>query len=108
MVDDAAHLAGELNSKGQETVNQELAWAVTNTCNQIESAIVNLMKAAKRIACCSRDLGVCQASENLSAFCISMQRKNESSVNMALLTLAGVVEKAEAYAKYRQMSLTKN
>lgn len=99
VIDDAAHLADELSKNVQKSADPKLAWDVYNICNQENSAIVNLMKAVKIIAHNSRDQGVIQASENLLGHCTAVQKKNETSMDTALLTFKGVVKKDLASGK---------
>ncbi len=99
VVYDAAYLATQVSKEAQDTADTELAWKVYNSCNQVEAAIDNIVKAAKNIAIYSPHPDVIHAAKNLLDFCAASRKANSSIMEVAFITISGSPEKAEAYSK---------
>ncbi len=99
LVNEATDLLAEVNRSAQITMDSRIAVSVYNACIYLKAAISNIVRASEHIASQKPDPDVIHAVNLLADFCESAQKRNKSSIKIALDIISGISESKDTYSK---------
>ena len=99
LANEAAYLAADMSRLAKDTANPQLALSTYNVCNQVKLANANVFEAAQYIATQSPDPDTVHAAKLLLEDCEIAKKTNNTSMEIALIALSSISNRAEAYSK---------